>query len=62
VTWKKAHDDGPDHAWEDGAESALCGVCRDGDLLDGDDDRCFRCLMAHGTALADAGGDSTWRP
>jgi hypothetical protein len=62
VRWLKVHSDGPDHAWEDDTETAVCGVEPDGELLPADGDLCFRCAMAHGTALADVQGDAAWRP
>lgn len=65
VGWLKIHADGPDHGWEDGADTALCGLLPDGDLLDGEDNdhhRCHGCLIAHGTQLADVQGDASWRP
>lgn len=61
VTWKKIHADGPDHAFAEGREDALCGAPPDGELLDPDEDRCLTCMVTHGTALADAQGDASWR-
>ncbi|HEX3778454.1 MAG TPA: hypothetical protein VHX38_02220 [Pseudonocardiaceae bacterium] len=62
--WAKANADGPSHAWpagQDGVLSALCGVeAEAGELVDTRDDGCHRCLLAHGTTLADRSPVSRW--
>lgn len=65
--WARAHDDGPSHAWPDepvdGLLVALCGVqAEPAELADTRDHPCTRCLIAHGSALAERHGDTAWRP